>query len=101
MADLPVQPVDEFFSEDLCVEAVYQPETGDARVFQVIFDRPSSALAIAGMGVESLQPQALCRDIDVYDATHACTLTIGGETWKIIDIQPDGTGVTTLILSLD
>lgn len=99
--ELPVQPVDEFFDEDLTVEAVFHPELGEARPIRVVFDRASSNLAIAGVGLESVRPQALCRDADIPDATHACTLTIGAEDWKIIDIQPDGTGITTLTLSLD
>lgn len=101
MNDLPIQPVDDFFNEDLCVEALFTPETGDPRVILVIFDRQSSDMTLAGISVESAKPQATCRDIDVAGVTHACTLSIGGEEWHIMDIQPDGTGITTLILTLD
>jgi hypothetical protein len=99
MSELPIQPVDEFFNEDLCVEALFTPEAGDPRVILVIFDRQSSDITLAGIGVESAKPQATCRDIDIPDVTHGCTLTIGGEDWSIMDTQPDGTGITVLILT--
>jgi hypothetical protein len=99
VSDLPIQPVDEFFNEDLCVEAVFTPETGDPRVILVIFDKVPSDIAFSGIAVESAKPQAMCRDIDVAGVTHGHHLTIGGEDWDITDIQPDGTGITVLILT--
>lgn len=50
-------------------------------------------------GVESFGPQALCASADVTDAVHGSTLEIGGVTYFVIGIQPDGTGMTLLILS--
>lgn len=95
--------IDSFFNafDGQSVEALFKPEQGAERVIRVIFDRQSSDMTLAGISVESATPQATCQDIDVSDVTHACTLTIGGEDWHIIDIQPDGTGITILILSLN
>jgi hypothetical protein len=52
-------------------------------------------------GVESLMPIVKCLDEDVFNVTHATTCVIAGATFKVIGIQPNGNGTTTLILSKD
>ena len=93
--------IDGFFNafDGMSVEAVFTPEQGAERVIRVIFDRQSSDMTIGGMGIESAKPQATCRDVDIAGVTHGCKLTIGGQDWSITDIQPDGTGITVLILT--
>jgi hypothetical protein len=52
-------------------------------------------------GIESLMPTVECIDSDVATVAHGTTLTIASLAYKIIGIQPDGQGCTTLILSRD
>jgi hypothetical protein len=52
-----------------------------------------------GMGLPS--PQVLCKTADVANAFRGDTFVVGGTTYYVQEVQPDGTGVTTLILSRD
>ena len=66
----------------------------------VIFDNEfSAARTIGDIEIEAAGPQALCKTSDVSAAVHNDTLVIGGVTYYIKGIEPDGLGVTTLILS--
>jgi len=99
VSDLPAQPVDEFFTDDLTVEAIFHPAAGPDRTISIMFDRDYSPVELANAAFEGRTPVATCRHVDVYDADNTCTLTIGGKVWKIISVQPDGTGITRFALS--
>jgi len=49
-------------------------------------------------GVESLHPTLLVRDSDVSGVAHGTSITVGGTAYTVRGIEPDGTGMTTLIL---
>lgn len=49
-------------------------------------------------GVESNKPVFICKTSDVSGATHGDTLVISGATYLAQTVEPDGTGVTTIIL---
>ena len=55
----------------------------------------------AGVGVALQQPRFICRTADVSSAAEGNAITIGGTAYTIRIVQPDGTGMTTLILELD
>ena len=46
------------------------------------------------------QPMFMCATADVSSAVHGDTLVIGGTTYSVVGVEPDGTGVTTLRLAL-
>lgn len=61
-----------------------------------LFDR-----AYAGVGdipVESYSPAVTCRSADVAELEHGDSVTVDGSDYTIRSIQPDGTGITVLIL---
>jgi hypothetical protein len=64
---------------------------------QVIFDNGYSAQLGAGL-MEASQPQAVARSLDVVDLAHGCAFSVGGADYRVVEIQPDGTGMTTLLL---
>jgi len=68
-----------------------------------IFDDAYQAINQATGEVTTTAPQFLCRSADVTTASIASntSLVIGGVTYKAIDLQPDGTGMTTILLSKD
>lgn len=66
-------------------------------LINVIFDDGFRAVE----NLESAAPQAHCKASDVAAAAHGDTLQVGGATYTIRGIQPDGTGMTVLILSED
>ena len=68
----------------------------------VIFDSEYSVSEVIGeLGIGVTSPQALCRTADVEKASRGDTLGVGGTTYYVQEVRPDGTGITTLILSRD
>ncbi len=89
------------FFTDFAVDAVYTPSSGTASTIKVIFDNKSMDIQVEDGSFEFSGPQAICKSSDVSSAAHNDTLVIGGVTYYITGIHPDGTGLTTLILSKD
>ena len=50
--------------------------------------------------VESRKPVFDCATAEIVGVAHGDTVTVGGGTYKVRGIQPDGTGMTKLILEL-
>lgn len=59
------------------------------------------AASLFNFETESAKPLAMCPVASVPDVTHGATLTISNVDYNIVGIQPDGTGMVTLILSKD
>ncbi len=95
--------LDAFFATDAFAQTAAYTRLGYPAVqIPVIFDSEYSivdGVGEPGMGVPS--PQALCRTADVENASRGDTLVIGGTTYYVQEVRPDGTGITTLILSRD
>ena len=83
---------DVFLDEDgFAVSAVLGAST-----VSVIFDR----VWIETQGAGATQPVCQGKTSDLGAATHGTAITIGGTAYNVIDNQPDGTGMTTLVLQL-
>lgn len=80
---------------DFAVSAVY---SGNGATISVIFDEASDIGEIEGVRIEGTGPRALCKTSDLPSVDHAKTLTINSVAWKIREVQPDGTGMTTVLL---
>ena len=50
--------------------------------------------------VESKKPVFDCKESDVYGVTHGSSVVIDSSVYQVVGIQPDGTGMTRLILEL-
>ena len=63
---------------------------------RVMFDNEYQA----GLGstFEASQPTALGASADLQGIGHGSLLTIGADTWAVVGVQPDGTGLTRLML---
>lgn len=48
--------------------------------------------------VESAAPSFTCSAADVPQAVHGDSLVVNSITYKVVGVQPDGTGIVTLIL---
>ncbi|MCC2673294.1 MAG: hypothetical protein K0R58_241, partial [Ramlibacter sp.] len=54
-----------------------------------------------GGAISGTQPAALAVSVDVSSyVSGSTTLTIAGTTYRVIDIEPDGTGLTLLVLEV-
>ena len=94
--------IDALFDPILTVDAIYTPSGGTAKTIKVVFESEYLSVQVVGdVGVESASPAAYCKSADIIGVQHGDTLAISGTTYNIIGIQPDGTGMTTLILSKD
>lgn len=71
---------------------------GEVVQFPVIFD--NAYVGALGDRLESAQPQAQARSADVADLAHGSACSISGVDYLVAGLQPDGTGMTTLILEL-
>ena len=83
-------------SDEFAVDITY-----NAGTIQGIFDDEFSSAVQGEMGIESTVPQVLVKSSDVVGIAHADLMTINTIVYKIIGIQPDGTGMTMLLLSKD
>jgi len=66
-----------------------------------IFNAPYKAVNMATGQLETTAPEAHCLAADVAAVKHKDTVIINGVTYKIKGIEPDGNGITVLILSKD
>ena|SRR4030067_1899703 len=92
--------LDIFFSDDFTQDATYTPQGGQASTIKIIFDNAFKVIDIS-TGIESALPAATCKTSDVASVKHNDTLVINSITYYVSGIQPDGTGITKLILSKD
>lgn len=70
----------------------------------VIFDRAHvEAMGGFGGGIDATQPTALLKTSDVTAQSIArnTAIVIDGTTYYVQSLQPDGTGMTLLVLSLE
>lgn len=84
-----------------CEPVVYTSPTGTLSEFAGNFEEPFSLSDIAGVGYENARPVLTCRSEDVDDATQSARVSVEGVNYYVIGIQPDGDGLTDLVLSED
>jgi len=89
------------FAEDLA--PFFDTDTGFAQFatvsgqsVPVIFDNGYQA-GLSGL-VETTGPTARAKSADVGAVVQGSTMVIGGTTYTVTGVQPDGQGVTTLLL---
>lgn len=83
--------------DGFAVEAEWlSPLTGEKKTVRVIFDNGYGE-AFDGLA-GSQQPTALCESEDVTGIAQDDTLTIADVEYTVTNVEPDGTGMTTLRL---
>ncbi len=80
----------------LSVDEFAVSATLGASTFSVIFDRAH----LESLGISATQPVAVAKTSDVSSATRGTSITINGTAYTVMDNQPDGTGMTTLLLEV-
>ncbi len=94
--DLLTDLDDVFFNnDDFSVDVTYKLAT-----IQGIFDNEFFESVDDSVGVETTAPKVIVKSSDVVGAVHGETMTINTIDYKIIGIQPDGTGITEILLGL-
>jgi hypothetical protein len=100
---MAVETADElaiFFAvDDFGVAATYTPSGGSPVTVNGIFDNEFFEADAGGtVAVAIQQPRFQCRTSDVASAAEGDAITINSVSYIIRVVQPDGTGVTTLVL---
>ena len=100
---MAVETADElavFFGvDDFGTAATYTPSGGSSTTVNGIFDNEFFEADAGGMvAVAIQQPRFQCRTSDVSAAAEGDAITINSVAYIIRVVQPDGTGVTTLVL---
>ena len=72
----------------------------DTSTFTAIFDNDFLAVDLDESEVESTEPTLLARTADVSGLAHGDSLTISAVSYTVRGIQPDGTGMTQIMLSV-
>lgn len=69
----------------------------------ILWESPGRVISPFSGGVETTGPAALIRAAQVEDfgITHGDGLIVAATTWHIVGLEPDGAGLTRLILSHD
>lgn len=90
------EDLSDFFDTEhgFAVTVVYDGNVSVEGIFDAEYFEPSAGMA----GVQSSQPVFLCMTADVEDAAHGETLEIDDDTYHIVGVEPDGTGITMLRL---
>ena len=86
--------LDEMMAED---EFSVAAKIGGVSCF-VIYDRPYLSQDAGEMSIQGATPVAYVRDADVGAVAVDDSVTIDGSTFTVRGIEPDGTGVTILVL---
>lgn len=63
-----------------------------------IFDNEYIGVPSGDIDVESASPAFTCQTSDVPSADHGDTLVVNSVTYTVRGVQPDGTGITVLLL---
>lgn len=93
-------PISEFFeTTDFAQSVTYTPSGGSSVSILGIFDNEFSLNDISEMGYQNMNPYITCKTSDVNNATNGDTFVISSVTYYVIGVQPDGTGITRIILS--
>lgn len=92
-----------FFDTDAFAQTAVYTRLGYVGVqIPVIFDSEYSVAQEMGEpGIGDSSPQALCKTAEVENASRGDMLVVGGTIYYVQKVKPDGTGITTLILSRD
>ena len=81
---------------DFAHAATYTPDGGSPIIVNGIFDNEYFDEVGGRVGVEGSTPAFHCADIS--GVAQGDALTVNGTAYKVINVQPDGTGLTTLYL---
>lgn len=88
--------------DDFGVAVTYMPAAGGGATFNALFGRPSIDFALGEIVAVDRDPWLTCRSSDVPSAASGGdvgdTVTIAGETWRVVAIKPDGSGMTRIDL---
>ena len=76
----------------------YTVQGGNPATITVLFDNPSQSIMLAMGEISSSGPKVSAMTSDVPNAKKGDTFTIGTVGYTVTDVNPDGTGMTEMVL---
>lgn len=96
--DLTSDLSDFFDTDEFGISVIISVGTIYETTISVIFDNDYYEVDTGQVNISSSQPACMCETSDIVNVIYGHTVTIDGNNYKVRDIQPDGTGITLLIL---
>ena len=96
--------INALFDPILTVRAKYVTQDGAYKDISVVFENKYFEMRLVGgieVEVETASPIAYCRDVDIAGIKRNDIFVINSIKYHVIGIQPNGYGVTRLVLSRD
>lgn len=90
-----------FNTAEFAEEVTWTPLTGTAQTIAVLWDDPYRAANPVSGQVEDTAPQCLAPTANIGGMTQGDMITRQGTDYYVIEMQPDGSGITTVVLSKD
>ena len=92
--------VTDFLTDEfLSAAALFTPAGGQPKEIRTCFTLDAGEISLGGEIVpQGVVGQAGCRSLDVAGVKNGDTLEVGGVAYRVLKIQPDETGWTTLLL---
>lgn len=84
--------------DTLIFDALHDNIELDARSIQGMFQAPWLEPRIGQLDTEIIEPQVTIRKQDVKDASTGSLVSFEAQFYEVVAMQPDGTGLVTLIL---
>lgn len=89
-------------SDEFGDSAVYTKAAGGSATFTGIFDAPHTAIDIGDVSISDRRPTFLCRTADIpvgaVGGGGGDTLLVDGTTYRVVELEPDGQGMTRIVL---
>ncbi|MBW7887451.1 MAG: hypothetical protein H3C35_03695 [Bacteroidetes bacterium] len=76
-------------------------EGEQAKSVRCIWNEPYQLTIVQGVGFQNSFPNGLFASNDVDGINDKATMVRNGVTYYVMEVQPDGTGMTTIIFSKD
>ena len=93
------EPISEFFgTDDFAEVATYTPSGGTPVTVNGIFDLEYVDIDLGGIPIAGLKAVFTCATDDIPGGSEGDAISVRGVDYTIMVCQPDGTGVTKLIL---
>jgi hypothetical protein len=83
---------------DFGVNCTYTPDGGASIVIKTILLNDYYAVDSGSVAVEMNQPIAVIRTADAAAISHNDTMVIESITYRVVNIRPDGTGISEIQL---
>lgn len=83
---------------DFGVDSTYTPSGGGSSTVKVIFLNEYYSVDAGTVGMEMSQPIIVLRTADAPNLAHGDTFVISAVTYKVVNVRPDGTGMTEAAL---